>query len=205
MRLFEIDEDKQKIITELKQNCSYIWDLYQRYESYIYHGNKKVKNAFSRHTSPVSRKPVDTPKEIQFVIDQYLKEEHGFKALRSNSVFGSNDPGQAKNYGDLFVMFPVDGFNFTWYREAFDFTAIWKEMYSGTEEENLIAEYYEDLDNEEYKGYAFEILDEVSAVIRPDDSNLDDFLETEEEREILINGEFYLLDEQLFKEIFNQE
>lgn len=45
---------------------------------------------------------------------------HGFSALRGNSIFCSNTGQQTFNYGETYLIFPVNGFKYTWYRNATD-------------------------------------------------------------------------------------
>jgi len=38
----------------------------------------------------------------------------GFTALRRNSISCTSNPSAAEEFGDIFVIFPFDGFSFTW-------------------------------------------------------------------------------------------
>jgi hypothetical protein len=41
-------------------------------------------------------------------------KEAGFEALRSNSLFCTGDIRRAEDYGEPYVIFPKNGFKFTW-------------------------------------------------------------------------------------------
>lgn len=60
-----------------------------------------------------NRHPMDTQKHVQKRLDKILTAA-GFKALRSNSIFTTGDIGQAENYGDAYIIFPKNGYDFTW-------------------------------------------------------------------------------------------
>lgn len=55
------------------------------------------------------RKPKDTNHEFSELIDSYFNHKFGFK-YRSNGLFCSTVPGQARNYGDVFIVFPCDDY-----------------------------------------------------------------------------------------------
>ena len=38
----------------------------------------------------------------------------GFTALRGNSIFATSVPSRARIYGTLYIIFPIDGFDFTY-------------------------------------------------------------------------------------------
>jgi hypothetical protein len=53
------------------------------------------------------------------VIDQWMVD-HGFQARRSNSLFVSGDRTEASMYGEIYLIFPKNGFHFTWFYETTD-------------------------------------------------------------------------------------
>jgi hypothetical protein len=56
---------------------------------------------------------MDSSNEAQTIFDGILAEE-GIDALRRNSIFTTGSIDQASNYGELFIIFPRDGFKFSW-------------------------------------------------------------------------------------------
>jgi hypothetical protein len=71
--------------------------------------------------------------EVQEMIDGWMKE-NGFKALRSNSFFVTGDYEQAMKYGNVYVIFPKDGFYYTWFEGTKDlFNHLDDELQDNTE------------------------------------------------------------------------
>jgi hypothetical protein len=68
------------------------------------------------------RKPKDLSDNEHYVLDTYLYDKFGFK-YRSGGVFCTQNSMQARAYGDLSIIFPVDGYKMlssTLLRDAFD-------------------------------------------------------------------------------------
>lgn len=112
-----ISLDKQhqfvKTCEFINTHChDFLWDV-QKSKKLLYHGQEHETNDFHIGYSKNNRKPKDTSKNIQLAVDKLLSYTN-FKALRSNSIFCSPVRGKANNYGDVFIIFPVDGFNYTW-------------------------------------------------------------------------------------------
>lgn len=108
----------------IKKNCSQILDVYRDKEKYLYRGMKMGHSYVLLASSQDNRKPKDTPENIQIKIDNRLKEA-GFKALRSNSIFCSSNYYIAAAYSQegfegVFIIFPLNGFNFTYNINAGD-------------------------------------------------------------------------------------
>lgn len=103
------------------KNCSDAYNTYLKTGEVLYRIVAKTNHIFIG-SFPNNRVPVDTPKQIQDLIDNYLQQE-GFTALRNNSVFCSPSYFSLGRYeGNGFVIFPFNGFSFT-YSEVFeDFT-----------------------------------------------------------------------------------
>jgi len=66
------------------------------------------------------RETKDTGSEIQTGVDKILASK-GFTALRHNSIFTSSDLNTASGYGIPFIIFPKNGFSFTWSPKIADF------------------------------------------------------------------------------------
>ncbi len=129
MRLIEFESsptiyinDKAKILNILHEQCSDIFNLCQKNNAYLYRGSYDNENAFSfLSKSPEDRSPSLSNVEISDKIDDKL-EEAGFTALRSNSIFCSGSKTQARLYGALFIIFPINGFTYTWSSKIRDLT-----------------------------------------------------------------------------------
>lgn len=79
MRLFEVDN----LVEEVKEKCSDIYNSYLQENNYLYHGSRNLDTRINKISNPTNRKPKSTPKLIQNLVDEHLKNE-GFQALRSN-------------------------------------------------------------------------------------------------------------------------
>lgn len=119
MKLIEFDKTKNDIdyISEqIENNCSYAISVYSDYNDVLYSGIYK-HDEFSFHAhSPVNRKPRGMEIEQQEYIDTCFKMT-GFTALRSNSIFCIANYGNSKRFGNSYIIFPVNGFSFTWSRK----------------------------------------------------------------------------------------
>jgi len=58
------------------------------------------------------RRSRDTDPAVQLIVDEYLTLQ-GFKALRSNSIFCTGEEQNALTYGDPYIIFPINGFEYT--------------------------------------------------------------------------------------------
>lgn len=68
-----------------------------------------------------TRLALDTPESIQDAFDNQLKARN-FTALRSNSIFCVSNVEYTFRYGRPYVIFPVNGFSFTWSPRISDLT-----------------------------------------------------------------------------------
>lgn len=66
-----------------------------------------------------ARKPKDSNRDLHDLVNGTINNL-GFEANRENAMFVSGDRGQASNYGSLYIMFPMDGFKFTWSKTVKD-------------------------------------------------------------------------------------
>lgn len=66
-----------------------------------------------------ARKPKDSNRELHDLVNGTISNL-GLDANRENAMFVSGDRSQASNYGSLYIMFPKDGFKFTWSKTVKD-------------------------------------------------------------------------------------
>jgi hypothetical protein len=114
MKIFEvIDENNFNSIKEfIEINCSDILKFYKETGNMLYRGIHNFDPYLVTNVI-TNRKPVDTPLSIQKVTDARLKEA-GFTALRSNSIFCFGDSLYCAYYGNIYLVFPFNGFSYTW-------------------------------------------------------------------------------------------
>lgn len=81
-------------------------------------GNTSMPAYVARSRS--NRSPDNTPLSIQKGFDKLLSSQ-GFTALRGNSIFTTSRQLQAARYGEPYIIFPKNGFSFTWSPKVPDF------------------------------------------------------------------------------------
>lgn len=135
MKIIEINEaftpyqpkeewSKKEVDAYIEKNCSDF--LAEVGQIPLYRGFVHVSKGEARlpkiaiGASPTHRPPRDSPFVDQKRVDKALKEA-GFTALRSNSIFCSGSEAQARIYGRVYLVYPINGFSFTWAYKAPDF------------------------------------------------------------------------------------
>lgn len=112
----------KNIAAVLKRNCSQFIPIFKSAGA-LYRGVKLKggidKTPFLKGHSSLNRKPKDSTNTDQIIFDSLLAKL-GFKALRSNSIFTISDRDVANNFGDVYAVFPINGFQFTWSPEFHD-------------------------------------------------------------------------------------
>jgi len=102
----------QKIWSEIEQKCSRHLELYRELEfsesffSCLYRGIKTTVGVIHSH-SPLTRRPKDSVSFVSAAYD-YALESEGIQARRRNSIFASSNLDFAKEYGEAYIIFPVD-------------------------------------------------------------------------------------------------
>lgn len=135
MRLFEINPGQRRQIktdktdyTKLKPQFDKIWDRiiapnckeiitnYQNTQQFLRRGTTTNLNIY-RGKSFEGRKSKDSSADFSELFDKMLVA-NGMEALRSNSIFATSKGGLAGNFGDPYIIFPFDGFKFTYTNET---------------------------------------------------------------------------------------
>jgi len=118
------DKNLQKRLTHLcnfiDENCSEFLGYAKQTKKLLYRGikDKTAGNIFLGY-SRNNRHPKDTNSTIQKLVDEYLTIG-GFNALRSNSIFCIGDPNDTSVYGKPFLIFPINGFDYLWSIDHYD-------------------------------------------------------------------------------------
>ena len=104
----------------LGKNCKEIIKVYKELnrndfqkEKFLFRGIRSSDDAL--YGKPFdARKPKDSNRELHELVNDAINNL-GFAANRENSMFVTGDRSQASGYGNsLYILFPVDGFTFTW-------------------------------------------------------------------------------------------
>jgi hypothetical protein len=119
---------EDRIVRFIKTNCTDILQIYKDHD-FLYRGIHSVEPIlFGKEVK--NRMPVDSNEKASELLDSALSKV-GFTALRSNSIFCTSDKLIASNYsndhdktnhGKVYVIFPLNGFSYTWCRRALDLT-----------------------------------------------------------------------------------
>lgn len=121
----EID-DINEFVKLIKTNCSEFLknniDSFKN-EKYLLRGQHDYSAGTMFVQEPRSdRKPKDLSASEHYALDTYFKDKFGFN-YRSGGVFCTQNSMQARAYGDLSIIFPVDGYKLlssNSLRDAFD-------------------------------------------------------------------------------------
>ena len=106
------------LVKTMAKECSQILPLYKKTKKILLRGSQGGQNAYVGR-SWQNRKTKDSDHKLQAWFDLYLKSQ-GFKALRSNSIFTTTDYDQAVEYGEVYYIYPKNGFAFHWYENETD-------------------------------------------------------------------------------------
>lgn len=116
----------EDVMTKIKINCSQYLNAVTQEGQLLWHGSNNFHQNGSLQSvvetsSRNDRKPQLTDLSTSNKIDELLSIS-GFKALRSNSTFTTSSLRTAGSYGHPYMIFPWDGFSFTWSDKLRDLT-----------------------------------------------------------------------------------
>ena len=103
------------LIQTIKKECSEVLKIYKTTGEVLFRGLKKSKSNSPAYVgrSWADRKALNSEQEGQKVFD-YIIEKMGISALRRNSIFTTTNFVQAEEYGNLYIIIPKNGFQFSW-------------------------------------------------------------------------------------------
>jgi hypothetical protein len=111
--------DYAAVFTYIETNCSEFLAAVVKAKKFLYRGINKAPDSYAIVGKPLkNRKPRDSSLELQKQFDRLLTLA-GFEALRSNSIFATSMYSSASTYGNVYAIFPLDGYKFT-YSEVWD-------------------------------------------------------------------------------------
>lgn len=209
MRYSELFEatSAESIVTAIKANCSDIVNMYKQtnvdprsLNGFLLRGVEN-KPAIFKSESHQNRTPKDSIVELQNLVDDWL-HYNGFKALRSNSIFCVGTWSHARTYGPTYIIFPVNGFDYTWFKGTYDlfvhFSAVLSKEIDKIAQKNnmnfkeiaqLTAQYPKEKEIEIYKNN----LDEIMLKADPVQDNLELCLASYPTHEVMITGKYYAI------------
>src|SRR5574344_195539 len=119
--LFEEENYFEKLynfLLLLREKCSNIIEIYDERPYFLYRGIKGVDSIVTPEP-PKNRKPKDSNINLQTLIDNWLND-NGYSVLRSNSYFCTSNYNIAKYYGQPYLVFPENGFDYLWFENSPD-------------------------------------------------------------------------------------
>ena len=111
------DRKADMVAEYIDQHCGDILSLYKANGNRVFYRGLQTwpdgMNPAFVGQSREDRQPKDSSRDLTQLFDAALASS-GFKSLRSNSIFVSSSISFANDYGRPWVIFPLDGFNFTY-------------------------------------------------------------------------------------------
>ena len=115
------EEKDEKIVKFIEKNCSKFLREMRRTGNFLYRGIDKLEKVPVVYlaTTPLHRVPIGQSTKAQHILDIIFKLV-GFKALRINSVPCTSDIKNASKWGNLHIIFPINGFDYMWCENIHD-------------------------------------------------------------------------------------
>jgi len=107
----------------LKEHCSDFLNKSSQAQKLLYRGLQKYPSSFRGFSfigrSWDKRYTKDTPRQTHEKLSAVMRE-NGFTATRENSIMCTSSYPTAEEYGEVYMIFPINGFSFTWSRTYAD-------------------------------------------------------------------------------------
>ena len=103
------------LVQTIQKECSQALKAFKATGKILFRGVKKGKSNAPAYVgrSWSERNVLNSTEEGQKVFD-YALQKLVISALRSNSIFTTSDSDQASSYGNLYIIIPKNGFQFSW-------------------------------------------------------------------------------------------
>ena len=142
-----LGENLNIILNTLKKECSEMCSIVKRNKSFLYRGTNRGGKDFVLDFPRENRRPKDMPEEHHEALDNAFEEVFEWRA-RSEGVFTTANRGDAGVYGEPYIFFPVNGFEYVWSPDVKDLYVYMKNhgyFSSGPPSENHLQDMYNDL------------------------------------------------------------
>ena len=135
MKINEINSTKfENVLTLIENDCSIFIRDTGKLRLKMYHGFVDEKPEIFSDVPRDDRQPRSSSMNVQTQIDNMLKLS-GFEARRGNSLFCTGNSKMSALYGKNYLIFPVNGYKFTWNELIID-------MYGNLEGMNILTDIY---------------------------------------------------------------
>jgi hypothetical protein len=122
--MIPVPENRGKIEGIIRKYCSEALDACRSANAVMLRGINPAKENQFIGSPREDRIPSSSDPQMQIRFD-YAAKEAGFTALRSNSLFVTSDQSDAEIYSrgedGIYIIFPINGFTFTWSSRVKDF------------------------------------------------------------------------------------
>jgi hypothetical protein len=122
MRLNEFTIKNDELKTKINNECSDYINIVKNSNNIfqpLLHGTKKHQEEYYIGRSIGNRSPKTSSLEYSELVDEGL-EKLGVVARRLNSMYATTSFGLAQEFGNIYEVFPINGFNYTWCKYADD-------------------------------------------------------------------------------------
>lgn len=107
------DSPLTRLFNGITKNCTEAVAAMQQTHDFMFRGtSNQTKDAFYGR-SHERRLPTHSNSDLSEFFNRMMEME-GFEARRDNSIFVTSDLSLANKFGNVYVIFPRDGFKFTW-------------------------------------------------------------------------------------------
>ena len=111
----------------IQENCKESLAAMRAGKEFLYRGSANKDFKAFKGASRENRRPLSTKAHYQVLLDEMLTQ-YGFTAIRSNSIYCTSNISEAdyysKSVGTTYMIFPIDGFKFTWSEYSGDLYAL---------------------------------------------------------------------------------
>lgn len=138
----EIDLDE--VLEKIQQDCM-PWLM--KTDRLAFRGiNIRTMPKFFTGEAITARQPTNTPDDISAAADGWFLDHFGWRA-RSEGLFVTGDYAMARDYGKVYMIFPIGDFKFIWSQEVHDMFA---ELSPPRLDPDRISKVLDNLSNAEY-------------------------------------------------------
>lgn len=161
----------EEFLKRISTECSDILKYYKK-GKVLYRGLDE-NSTYVEGEATKKRTPMNMEEVLSVNIDSWLSE-HGFKAIRNNSYFATSKKEDASFYGNPYVIFPKNGFEYTWFINSNDL------YYTASEMDN-----YPDID-----------INYLMKEVKPSQNNL--LIAINSGKELMFTGSYYAINGKQF-------
>lgn len=144
--LTKADPKTIKYFSYIETHCSEFLKVAAPLRKFLYRGQDDTALPIFVGYPRANRQPKDTDEDAQKALDKALTLM-GFKALRGNGLFTTPSYSQAEGYGNAYMIFPKNGFSFTWSTKKGDIIVHSMDELMGDDGDGDVTDFYYNIDD----------------------------------------------------------